>query len=119
MNPVNSYQTSKIQKDEDEHKQMSRSQSLSTGSISSNDTMKKFLQSDSQDAPGMTVGTLIPHNINIAHQKRSFSTFPMRLHHLLQHASRNGIDHIISWQDHGRSFHIHRKDDFVRLVMPT
>lgn len=41
--------------------------------------------------------------------------FPQKLHKLLDD---NFYSDIISWQPHGRSFRIHKKTDFERIVMP-
>lgn len=42
--------------------------------------------------------------------------FPQKLHKLLDD---NFYSDIISWQPHGRSFRIHKKKEFERIVMPT
>lgn len=41
--------------------------------------------------------------------------FPQKLHLLLDEGSYSSI---ISWQPHGRSFRIHKKEEFVRDVLP-
>jgi hypothetical protein len=53
-----------------------------------------------------------------ASKGRKIVTFPMRLHRALSDATMNGNDHIISWQEHGRAFQIHRRKDFVKMIMP-
>lgn len=45
-------------------------------------------------------------------------TFPEKLHELLKKIEEEGLEHIISWQPHGRCFAIHKKDQFVNEVMP-
>jgi hypothetical protein len=50
------------------------------------------------------------------HAKKAQS-FPRELHLLLEH-SENTNSRIISWLPDGRSFKIHQKENFARLVMP-
>lgn len=44
--------------------------------------------------------------------------FPLLLHRLLDSASMKGYEDIVSWQQHGRSFHVHNVKRFVADVMP-
>ena len=44
--------------------------------------------------------------------------FPWRLHECLEAVEREGLDHIVSWQPHGRAFTVHLPDKFVELVLP-
>jgi len=44
--------------------------------------------------------------------------FPIKLHTVLDQAEANGIDHVISWQPHGRCFVVHKPKEFVDRVMP-
>jgi len=44
--------------------------------------------------------------------------FPMQLHDMLQHAESRGYGHVVSWQPHGRAFHVHDSGRFVAEVMP-
>ena len=46
------------------------------------------------------------------------SAFPTILHQLLEHALDDGFQDVVSWQPHGRSFHVHNPDLFVRSIMP-
>ena len=46
------------------------------------------------------------------------SAFPTILHQLLEHALDEGFQDIVSWQPHGRSFHVHNPDLFVQSIMP-
>jgi len=46
------------------------------------------------------------------------STFPMILHTMLENVSRHGLEHIVSWQPHGRAFCVHDPAAFVKVVMP-
>lgn len=44
--------------------------------------------------------------------------FPSILHFLLTELEKDGMNHIVSWQPHGRCFRIHQKDEFVAKVLP-
>jgi hypothetical protein len=44
--------------------------------------------------------------------------FPTVLHHMLNAAEKNGFDHVISWQHHGRAFQVHQPEKFVNDIMP-
>lgn len=50
---------------------------------------------------------------------RSDRTFPVRLHYLLSELERDGLDHIIGWQQHGRCFIIRKPHEFVELILPV
>jgi HSF-type DNA-binding len=43
-------------------------------------------------------------------------TFPQKLYLILKMAPSYGFDHIISWQPHGRSFVIRKRDLFVSTI---
>lgn len=45
------------------------------------------------------------------------SSFPLVLYRMLSNASREGIDHIISWCSHGRAFQVHKREAFEAEVM--
>jgi HSF-type DNA-binding len=44
--------------------------------------------------------------------------FPIKLHEVLDQVEADGLDHVISWQPHGRCFVIHKPKEFVDYVMP-
>ena len=44
--------------------------------------------------------------------------FPQLLYQMLHEASEKGLDHIVSWQKHGRAFIIHDREEFVKRFMP-
>jgi HSF-type DNA-binding len=44
--------------------------------------------------------------------------FPVKLHYLLGDMEKDGLDHIVSWQTHGRSFTVHKPKDFAKLILP-
>jgi HSF-type DNA-binding len=43
--------------------------------------------------------------------------FPQRLHLILESATENGYDDIISWLKHGRSFRVNDRERFIRSIM--
>lgn len=45
--------------------------------------------------------------------------FPIKLHNMLRGTAMDGLDHIVSWQPHGRCFIVHQPQKFVTEVMPT
>lgn len=46
-------------------------------------------------------------------------TFPLKLHRMLTKIEETeGNEHIVSWQPHGRCFHVHEINEFVQTVMP-
>jgi hypothetical protein len=53
-----------------------------------------------------------------AHDKLRVVRFPLKLHMLLLSAEIEGFNHIISWQEHGRAFKIHKDKEFVERVLP-
>lgn len=44
--------------------------------------------------------------------------FPWKLHDMLDTAAADGSDYIVSWQEDGRSFRVHKPQTFVDNVMP-
>lgn len=44
--------------------------------------------------------------------------FPLKLHQMLSTVADEGLDHIVSWQPHGRCFLVHNKKRFVEEIMP-
>lgn len=46
------------------------------------------------------------------------ASFPIVLYRILSNASREGIDHVISWSSHGRAFQVHKREAFEAEVMP-
>lgn len=66
----------------------------------------------SQEKPKATDGALVlaGKNYNTA--------FPAKLYEVLSKLDQDGRGHIMSWQPHGRSFKIHKPQEFVDLVLP-
>ena len=44
--------------------------------------------------------------------------FPEKVHEMLKCMEEEGTTNVISWQAHGRCFLIHKKNEFVREIMP-
>jgi len=42
--------------------------------------------------------------------------FPLKLHEMLDAAAAEGMDHIVSWQPHGRCFLVHKPKEFVAML---
>lgn len=45
-------------------------------------------------------------------------SFPMKLHFMLTDLEKDGLDHIASWQVHGRCFVVRNQPQFVKSVLP-
>lgn len=43
--------------------------------------------------------------------------FPEKLHIMLDTVEQEGLDHIVSWHPHGRSFAVHKPKEFVAEIM--
>jgi hypothetical protein len=46
------------------------------------------------------------------------SNFPEKLHYVLSDMEKDGLQHVASWQPHGRCFVVHDKQLFVEKVLP-
>jgi hypothetical protein len=46
------------------------------------------------------------------------SSFPDVLHYVLCEMEKDGLQHVASWQPHGRCFVVHDKQLFVEKVLP-
>lgn len=44
--------------------------------------------------------------------------FPVKLFSILQSVTEDKMNHIVSWQPHGRCFMMHRPQDFVKVALP-
>jgi hypothetical protein len=47
-----------------------------------------------------------------------YDTYVLRIHEMLEDAESGGHTHIVSWQEHGRAFKIHKADEFYATVLP-
>ena len=45
--------------------------------------------------------------------------FPQHLFHMLQKIEKEGLSHIVGWAPHGRSFAVHKREEFVNSVLPV
>ena len=50
--------------------------------------------------------------------KRPSIPFPQLLFKMLEQASSEGFDTIVSWATHGRAFRIHDEEKFEEIVLP-
>ena len=44
--------------------------------------------------------------------------FPWRLHTMLHAAKQEFLEHIVSWQPHGRAFMVRNPSEFVERILP-
>jgi HSF-type DNA-binding len=44
--------------------------------------------------------------------------FPVKLYAMLEGTQKENLEHIVSWQPHGRSFIVHKPSEFVNDIMP-
>ena len=44
--------------------------------------------------------------------------FPVKLHYMLDEIERDSLNHIVSWQTHGRCFAVHSKKEFEETLLP-
>jgi HSF-type DNA-binding len=50
--------------------------------------------------------------------KRGEQNFPVKLLYVIEELEKDGLDHVISWQPHGRCFIVHKQKEFVENVLP-
>lgn len=50
--------------------------------------------------------------------KTANAAFPLKLHETLSEIERDGHDDIVGWLPHGRSFKIHKQQEFVQRILP-
>jgi HSF-type DNA-binding len=55
-------------------------------------------------------------NSNI--RNNAAENFPVKLHYMLGELKRDGLDHIVSWQPHGRCFIVHNQKEFEQKILP-
>jgi hypothetical protein len=46
------------------------------------------------------------------------ATFPEKLHYMLSEMEKDGLQHVASWQSHGRCFLVHDQKLFAEKVLP-
>jgi hypothetical protein len=50
--------------------------------------------------------------------KSGDGTYVLRIHEMLENAEKEGYQHIVSWQPHGRAFRVHKEEEFIESIMP-
>lgn len=63
-----------------------------------------------------TVNSPTPFYEHVLDGGRNHNVFPYRLYEMLQLVERDGLDHIISWQPHGRCFAVHNPEEFAAIL---
>ena len=76
----------------------------------------KHLYTDlSQEVPSAEEMDLFGPNASL---RTPNAAFPLKLHETLVRIEMDGHDDIIGWLPHGRSFKIHKNDEFVETILP-
>ena len=44
--------------------------------------------------------------------------FPVKLYNMLEGTKKEGLEHVVSWQPHGRCFMVHEPTEFVEDILP-
>jgi hypothetical protein len=71
-----------------------------------------------------TLGDLVSPTGHSSHHDRKKkpakqrTTFPWKLHRMLQDAKKENREHILSWSADGKAFKIHNKGLFVSEILP-
>ena len=50
--------------------------------------------------------------------RTTVENFPAKVHYMLGEIKRDGLDHIVSWQPHGRAVLVRSPTRFVGTIMP-
>jgi hypothetical protein len=81
---------------------------------------RSFVHHEYHDYSGLSsAGPIAPPILSKKGRGGVSSMFPTVLHHMLDEAEKNRFNDIVSWQPHGRAFHVHQPDRFVKEVMPN
>jgi hypothetical protein len=61
-------------------------------------------------------------NGNVVEESKSFTSgdtqnFPVQLHFALSEMEADGLGYLASWAPHGRCFFVHKKDEFVDMIL--
>lgn len=99
--------------DDDDFRPSSKTSRIPTGR-----KKRSTLSSKRNTAKKMTSSSTIAITTPKAQANGVTETFPVKLHRMLEGNSANGLEHIASWQPHGRCFVVHNQQEFVELVMP-
>jgi hypothetical protein len=62
------------------------------------------------------------NNGNVAEESKSFTNgdaqnFPVQLHFALSEMEADGLGYLASWAPHGRCFFVHKKEEFVDMIL--
>lgn len=80
---------------------------------------RSFVHHEYHDYSGLSgIGLTSPPVLKQKGRGGVSSMFPTVLHHMLDDAEKNGFSDVVSWQPHGRAFHVHQTEEFVKDVMP-
>lgn len=60
----------------------------------------------------------VSNNLPVALRTYESGNFPVRLHSMLKEVENGPLNHIISWQPHGRCFIVHNHQDFEEKILP-
>jgi hypothetical protein len=83
-----------------------RNDLLSTGKVYRD--CANVSEDDVKQGPGDMEGT----------NSKKDKNFPVRLHYVLSEMEKDGLQHIVSWQSHGRCFIVHDQKLFAKSVLP-
>jgi HSF-type DNA-binding len=84
-----------------------------------NNRLQRSLKS-AGDCPDTWADSSIPtaSTLTLADSSRINLKFPEKLHFMLRQSEKEGLQHIVCWQPHGRSFMVRDKKSFVATVVP-
>ena len=54
--------------------------------------------------------------VQVRENRTSLEQFPEKMHKLLSDAEEKGLQDVVSWMPHGRSFKVHQKDKFLEIA---
>jgi hypothetical protein len=57
-------------------------------------------------------------DMNAPSSSKKDPTFPEKLHYVLSDMEKDGLQHIASWQPHGRCFIVHDRKLFTEKILP-
>jgi hypothetical protein len=82
---------------------------------------RHFVQHNYHDHALDAEDTTEPEPMEVEDEKRRggvATSFPLKLHEMLDQIEADGLAGVISWQPHGRAFLVHKPAEFVSTVMP-
>jgi hypothetical protein len=57
-------------------------------------------------------------NASASSSSKKEPKFPEKLHYVLSEMEKDGLQHIASWQPHGRCFIVHDQELFIAKILP-